>query len=80
MFKVTYSRQAIKALRKISEPDRSRIQKAIHKLPNGDIKKLTGETGYRLRVGGWRIVYEIEHDRLIINVIKIAPRSKVYKH
>ena len=80
MFKVIYSKQAIKALRKVSEPDRSRIQKAINTLPDGDVKKLTGETGYRLRVGGWRIVYEIEHDRLIIEVIKIAPRGKVYKH
>ncbi|WP_257266459.1 type II toxin-antitoxin system RelE/ParE family toxin [Endozoicomonas sp. ONNA2] len=80
MFKVIYSKQAIKALRKVSEPDRSRMQTAINKLPGGDVKKLVGETGYRLRVEGWRIVYEIEHDRLMIEVIKISPRGKVYKH
>ncbi|WP_422468670.1 type II toxin-antitoxin system RelE family toxin [Endozoicomonas sp. ALC013] len=80
MFKVVYSKQAVKVLRKTSELDRLRIQKAINKLPDGDVKKLTGGSGYRLRVGGWHIVYEIEHDRLIIEVIKIAPRGNVYKH
>ena len=80
MFKVIYSKQAFKVLRKVSEPDRSRLQAAINKLPDGDVKKLTGGAGYRLRVGAWRIVYEIEHDRLIIAVIKIAPRGQVYRH
>ncbi|KEQ13953.1 hypothetical protein GZ78_25215 [Endozoicomonas numazuensis] len=80
MFKVMYTRRAVKALRKIPEPHRSRVQKAINELPEGDIKKLTGEPGYRLRVGNWRIIYDIEHDQLIIEVINMGPRGKIYKH
>lgn len=41
--------------------------------------KLQGRPGYRLRVGDWRIIYEIQQDEVIILVLKIAPRGEVYK-
>ena len=49
--------------------------KANH--PN--IKKLHNRAGYRLRVGDWRVIYEIQNDRLVILVLKIAPRGEVYR-
>jgi len=42
-------------------------------------KKLQGRPGYRLRVGDWRVIYEIGKDRVVIIVMKIAPRGEVYK-
>lgn len=42
-------------------------------------KKLQGKEGYRLRVGGWRVVYKIKNEQLIIVVVKIASRGEVYK-
>jgi len=42
-------------------------------------KKLHNRPGYRLRVGDWRIIYEIQNDRLVILVLKIAPRGEVYR-
>lgn len=42
-------------------------------------KKLQGRPGYRLRVGDWRVIYEINKDEVIIIVMKIAPRGEVYK-
>ena len=44
-----------------------------------DIKKLTGRDGYRLRIGGWRTLYRVEKDQLIIEVVKIGPRGDIYK-
>ncbi len=44
-----------------------------------DIKKLTGRDGYRLRIGGWRALYRVEKDQLIIEVVKIGPRGDIYK-
>ena len=45
--------------------------------PNAN--KLQNRPGYRLRVGDWRVIYEIQNDELIILVLKIAPRGEVYR-
>jgi mRNA interferase RelE/StbE len=42
-------------------------------------KKLQGRSGYRLRVGDWRVIYEINKDQVVIIVMKIALRGEVYK-
>jgi len=44
-----------------------------------DIKKLTGRDGYRLRIGGWRALYRIDKNQLIIEVVKIGARGDIYK-
>ena len=42
-------------------------------------KKLRGESGYRIRVGDYRIVYEIFDDIVTVEIIKINHRKEVYK-
>ena len=43
-------------------------------------KKLKdSESSYRLRVGDWRVIYEIEDDRVVVIVLKVAPRGGAYK-
>jgi len=42
-------------------------------------KKLQGRNGYRLRVGDWRVIYEIQNDQLVILVLRVAPRGEVYR-
>jgi mRNA interferase RelE/StbE len=60
---------------------KSRIIKALRKLEKEplewDIKKLEGQGGYRARIGGYRILFDIEADT--ISVYKIAPRGEAYK-
>jgi len=72
---------ARKQFNRLNEPYRSRIAAALDKLenepPEGDIKKLQGKDGYRVTVGGYRILFDIENDR--IDVFKIAPRGDAYK-
>ncbi len=46
-------------------------------IPNA--KKLQNRPGYRLRVGDWRIIYEINKVEVIVLVLKIALRSEVYR-
>ena len=46
-------------------------------IPNA--KKLQDRSGYRLRVGDWRVIYEIDKDEVVIIVLKIAPRGEVYR-
>lgn len=74
---IRYSKQAIKFLKKQDVPTRRRIISAIKILPIGDVKKLQGENGYRLRVGDYRILFD--HDGHIISINKIGNRGEIYK-
>lgn len=42
-------------------------------------KNLQNRPGYRLRVGDWRVIYEIQNEQLVILVLKVAPRGEVYR-
>jgi mRNA interferase RelE/StbE len=46
---------------------------------NNNVKKLVGRAGFRLRVGDWRIIYELRAAALIVLVIKFGPRSSIYE-
>ena len=74
---IRYSKQASKFLEKQEYSVRMRIKDAIMKLPAGDVKKLTGQPYYRLRVGDFRVLFT--RDGYIINVSKIDNRGQVYK-
>jgi mRNA interferase RelE/StbE len=79
--KTVLSPRARRYLQRLNEPEKSRIIKALNKLelepPQGDIKNLTGEDGYRLRVGSYRVLFGVKSD--IIVITDIAPRGQVYK-
>ena len=60
----------------------SKIKQAIIALtynprPNG-YKKLVNRESFRIRVGDYRIIYDIFDNELIIDVIAIASRGQVY--
>ena len=75
---IHYSKQAIKFLAKQNPTVRSRIITAVMMLPGGDVKKLTGQPYYRLRVGDYRVLFA--RDGYIIEVAKIDNRGQVYKN
>ena len=76
---ISYARAAVKVINGMDKATRQRIKAAVEKIPAGDIKPLKGSNGsYRLRVGGWRILFSYpEHDIILIE--KIGPRGDVYK-
>ena len=74
---INYSKQAIKFLKRQDKPTRIRIVEAINHLPAGDVKKLQGVEGYRLRIGDFRIIFDKNGDILYIE--KIDNRGQVYK-
>lgn len=84
MFKITFSKQADKALRKMPRNTASTIAIKIKELAGDphemrNVKKLTNHPGYRLRVGDWRIVYTVNDNELLIHVINVKTRGEVYK-
>ncbi len=83
-WQIVIERQAEKAQRRLPKPLRERIDQAILALVDNPYPaastKLVGYANlYRLRVGDWRIIYEVRNQELIILIIKIAPRGNVYR-
>ena len=85
-YAVIISPQAWDALMKLPDRDAQRIFHAIENLeseprPSG-MKKLVGvdEAGaYRIRIGVYRVVYDIEDDVLTVLIVRVAKRGEIYK-
>ena len=80
-YTIEVKKQAIKDLKSIQKSDSARILDKIRLLEDnlkGNVKKLTNFTPeYRLRVGNYRILFEIEEERIII--YRIKHRKEVYQ-
>ena len=81
-FELQFKRSVAKDLRTLPAKDIKKILKRIENLatnPRGEgCVKLTGKEYYRVRVGVYRVVYEIRDKELIILVINVGHRSSVY--
>ncbi|MBU6392271.1 MAG: type II toxin-antitoxin system RelE/ParE family toxin [Planctomycetes bacterium] len=81
MYLVKLKPKAIKDLQSISKPEARKIAERMKNLEQGlvgDIKRLTNFTPeYRLRIGDYRILFEIEGQEIIIHRIK--HRKEAYK-
>ncbi|MER7819489.1 type II toxin-antitoxin system RelE/ParE family toxin [Streptomyces sp. NPDC096153] len=82
-----FTTAAQRQLRALTRPDAMRILTALTALgddpyrQDADIKKLTGPSGlYRLRVGSYRIAYQINDGELVILVVKVGDRRDVYRN
>ena len=82
MYELIYSPAAVKRLGKLEHRLKERILIALERLrirpESCDIKKLVGMSGYRFRVGDYRVIFDMEKDKLIILVLKIGHRKNIY--
>lgn len=83
MFNVGYSNRAKKFLEKADKILVKRLIEKIEKLKKDpiipDTKKIEGSKGlFRVRVGDYRILYEIDHKNNLIGIVKIDKRPKIY--
>lgn len=83
-YDLVFKKSVAKDLRSIPKRDVGRILKRIEALrddPRGEgCVKLSAQERYRIRLGVYRIVYEIRDDELVVIVVKVAHRSTVYKN
>jgi mRNA interferase RelE/StbE len=78
-----YSRRAEKDIRRLDRPVRRRILRALGRLAAdpegiGGIRRLSGRAGSRLRVGDWRVLFELDNATREIVVDRILPRGRAY--
>ena len=85
MLKVLYKKSAIKGMKKMPMKLRQKIQDEIETIAKdpekyrGNWKPLTGSDYWRLRVGGYRAICNVQKGVLILLVIKVGPRGDIYK-
>lgn len=85
MHSVEFTKQAAADLKGMPRNTAATILAKINALAaapftvNHNVKKLQGLSGYRLRVGNWRVLYEIENDRLVVLVVAVKPRGGAYQ-
>jgi mRNA interferase RelE/StbE len=85
MWSIEYKRPARKALQRMPVEMARRFLTAFDALAHDpgrqdlDLKPLQGRRAYRLRIGAWRAIYVLEHERLIILVLEIGSRGGIYK-
>jgi len=92
MYQIEYSRDAMKALKAMPRNIAALIMGKLSQVAESpmdapNVKKLSGRPGYRLRVGDWRIIYELEQRRnasadeiiRLLVVLAIAPRGGIYQ-
>ena len=85
MHQLSMSRHAIGVLKKMPRPQARRIRRELNRLAENpgrrdiDVTKLRGRSGYRLRVGDFRIIFERDNEAQIIDVLRIASRGQVYR-
>ena len=82
-FSIRIKESAAKELRRVAKPDRARIVAAIDRLSEtphlgtslkGDLRGLR-----RIRVGDYRILYEVRDKELVVLVVRIAHRRDAYR-
>lgn len=82
-YKVEITNSARKEIKKLSSAIIPRILEEIESLSKNpypqDCKKLKPNIGYRVRVGDYRIIYDISQLTLIIKIIRVRHRKDAYK-
>lgn len=82
-FEIVFKRSVARDLRPIPKKDVARILTRITSLADDprppDARKLSAQERYRIRQGVYRILYEIEDHRLVVVVVKVGHRRKVYR-
>ncbi|HMC12621.1 MAG TPA: type II toxin-antitoxin system RelE/ParE family toxin [Pirellulaceae bacterium] len=75
-------RSAEKALTAIPKDDHDAVMNAIVELANNPrphrCKKLVDRDGWRIRVGSYGVIYEIDDSRRTVTIVKVGHRRDIY--
>lgn len=81
MYHIQFTEKAQKELEKLERGIQERIISVLERArirPEVHFTKLVGESGYRLRIGVYRLIADIDNGKLIILVIKVGHRKNIY--
>jgi len=83
-YRIFWKQSARKELRKLPKPVIARIVSLVDNLAENPVppgvKKLAGTSHtYRIRTGNYRVVYNIDNDVLIVEIVRVGHRKEVYR-
>ncbi len=82
-YRISLVPSAARQLKRLERPTQRRIRDAIDALADDPrpqrCSKLSGLDAYRIRVGDYRVIYQIRDDRLVVLVVRIAHRADAYR-
>ncbi|MEA5580568.1 type II toxin-antitoxin system RelE/ParE family toxin [Nodularia harveyana UHCC-0300] len=84
IYQIEFTKGAVKQLKKLPSEIRERIDLKIQELaveprPDG-VKKLESELSlYCIRVGDYRVIYQIQDDVLLVTIVKAKHRREIYR-
>ncbi len=83
IYEIEFAKSAAKELQKLEKAEGKTIAKAIYGLANNPrpvgVKKLVGQKVWRLRVGDYRVIYEVHDSKVLVIILKVAHRREVYR-
>ena len=87
MYEIVFTRNAERYYNRLDDNTAARINRAMDSISqnptynqNRNIKKLSGrDREYSYRVGQYRIIYQIDEDLQVCNILSIGPRGDVYQ-
>ena len=82
MYEIIFSQKAKKQLFKLEKNTQERIIATLERIrirPEDFVTKLIGDPGYKLRVGDYRVIVDINQNFRRIEVVRIGHRRNVYK-
>jgi mRNA interferase RelE/StbE len=85
VYEIVFTKQAAKSLRRIPPIIANSIRGKLAQIAldpfakHVNVTKLQNRPSYRLRVGDWRVIYEINTEQFVVMVLKIAKRGEVYR-
>ncbi|HEY9207277.1 MAG TPA: type II toxin-antitoxin system RelE/ParE family toxin [Candidatus Methanoperedens sp.] len=80
-YEIIFSDKAFNQLKKMEKNVQERIITVLERIrvrPEAYVTKLVGDSGYKLRVGDYRIIMDIDNKILKILILKIGHRKNIY--
>jgi len=82
LYEIIFSQKAKKQLFKLDKAIQERVISALERIrirPETYITKLIGDPGYKIRIGDYRVIIDIDKQNLLILIIKIGHRKNIYE-
>ena len=80
-YSVVFSDRAFRELKKLDRTVQERIIGVLERVrirPERYLVKLVGDPGYKIRAGDYRIIVDIDHENMEIQVLKVGHRRSIY--